>query len=335
MKNEMDHTAIDILLAAYFAGEADAADCAKVEAWCAASEENRNYFRNSENAWNALGAAGSDVQFDTDAAWKNLKQKIKTQKNQNPETKSKYTWAAAAGVILIIAVASLFWLTRDHTDPIRTLAISTTGEVINDTLPDGTVVSLNKNSELVYPSVFADAERNVTLKGEAFFDVSHDAAHPFIIHAGMLDVKVLGTSFNVLAYPAGDSVHVSVYSGKVQCMSGNDTIVIMPGECAVYHKGEAAIVRGEEDDPNRTAYRNRIFRFEDTPLGVAVQQLNDAYGCNIILKNDALKTCTFTITKVFNNEPVGNIIEAIEAIYPDITSHTEGNTITLDGSGCN
>jgi ferric-dicitrate binding protein FerR (iron transport regulator) len=335
MKNEMDDPAIDILLAAYFAGEADSAERAQVESWMNISEENRKYFERSKKAWDASGELANTQKFDTDAAWKKLNRKMHgdAQEDSSP-AKRRYTWAAAAGVALIIAVAALWWLNGTSSSGTENLVVASNAAVLNDTLPDGSRVSLNKNSQLSYPAAFTGEQREVTLNGEAFFEVSHDAQHPFLIHTGMMEVKVLGTSFNVRAYPQGDSVHVSVKTGKVQCVADGDTVIITAGEYAVYTKNSGSLTKGKEDDPNRAAYRDRIFRFNNTPLGVAVQQLNAAYGCNIVLKNESLKTRTFTVTKVFNNEPVGNIIEAIQVIYPDITSHTDANTITLDCNGC-
>ena len=330
MKNEMDHTAIDILLASYFSGEADETERAQVELWKTASEENNAYFGRSKKAWDASAHLLSDARFDTDAAWKKLSQKIHG--DETSAGKRNYSWAIAAGVLLILGVTTLLWLMKGPGMEAQHLVLTSSAEVVHDTLSDGSVISLNRNSQLEYPSQFDGDKREVSLRGEAFFNVAHDAKHPFIIHTNMMEVKVLGTSFNVCAY-TDDSVRVSVETGKVQCVSDGDTVVIVPGQYAVYDKGSGRIRVGKEDDPNRSAYRNRIFHFNDTPLSSVVQQLNAAYGCNIILKNEQLKTCRFSSTKVFNNEPVGNIIEAIEVTF-GISSQSNGTTIVLDGTGC-
>ncbi len=330
MKNEMDHTAIDILRASYFSGEADATERAQVELWRTASEENSVYFERSKKAWDASAGLSGDPRFDTDAAWRNLSKKI--HKGTTSSGQRNYSWSIAAGVLLILGVTTLWWLMKDPGIEAQNLVLASSAEVIHDTLPDGSVISLNRNSQLDYPSQFSGDKREVSLTGEAFFNVAPDAKHPFIIHTKMMEVKVLGTSFNVRAYN-DDSVHVSVETGKVQCVSDGDTVVIVPGQYAVYDKGSGRIRVGKEDDPNRSAYRNRIFHFNDTPLSSVVQQLNAAYGCNIILKNEQLKTCRFSSTKVFNNEPVGNIIEAIEVTF-GISSQSNGTTIVLDGTGC-
>ncbi len=332
MRNEFDHTAIDILLASYFAGEADAVERAQVESWAAQSDENRKYFEHSKKAWDTSAALLSDTRFDTNAAWNKLHSKI--QQTSVQPAKRNYTWAAAASVLLIIGVAIVFVLMKESTTDIQNLVVASQTEVVIDTLPDGSTISLNRNSQIDYPSAFTGDIREVSLKGEAFFNVSHDAEHPFIVHTDRMEVKVLGTSFNVRAYD-NDSVHVSVETGKVQCVAHGDTVIITPGQYAVYDNGGGKMRVGIEDDPNRSAYRNRIFRFNDTPLAAMVQQLNTAYGCNIILQNEELKTCRFSSTKVFNNEPVGNIIEAIKVTFPGITSQDNGSVIILDGTGCN
>lgn len=334
MKNEQDNSTIDILLASYFAGEADPAEKAEVENWIAASETNRDYFEQSQKTWNASGDLLNDHSFNTDAAWNKLKARMDENHSAAKPAKRNYTWAAAAAVVLIISIASLFWITKDPGTTIQQMQFASTDKIQDDTLPDGSMISLNKNSQLNYPSSFSGDKREVALSGEAFFEVSRDAAHPFIIHAGLMDVKVLGTSFNVRAYPNSDSVHVSVKTGRVQCSANGDTVFLTPGEYAVYHKDKGKLRKGTEEDPNRTAYRDRIFKFNYTPLAIAVQQLNEAYGCNIILKNDQLKTCPFSTTKVFKNEPVENIITAIEATFPGITSKHEGNAIVLYGTAC-
>ena len=94
--------------------------------------------------------------------------------------------------------------------------------VISDTLSDGSVVALNKNSTLSYPKSFDTKLRQVTLKGEAFFEVKRNFEQAFIISAGESFVKVLGTSFNVKAYADSANVEVTVVSGLVQLYTLND-----------------------------------------------------------------------------------------------------------------
>jgi hypothetical protein len=123
-------------------------------------------------------------------------------------------------------------------------------KVLNYTLPDGTKVSLNRGSKISYPSTFEGQTREITLQGEAFFDVAHDAQHPFIIHAQGADIKVLGTSFNVNAY--SKQVKVWVKTGKVQVKKSASVIQLLPGEQAEVQGDD--VVRSANVDANQAAY---------------------------------------------------------------------------------
>jgi transmembrane sensor len=127
---------------------------------------------------------------------------------------------------------------RNKVTEVYSEIISTPNQVINEyILPDGSVVALNSNSKLVFPKQFKGDTREVTIEGEAFFDVKPNAEKPFIINAGNAQVKVVGTSFNVCAYPETETVEVVVETGKVQVISKNNELTarlnevfLVPGE---------------------------------------------------------------------------------------------------------
>jgi ferric-dicitrate binding protein FerR (iron transport regulator) len=267
--------------------------------------------------------------FNTDAAWNKVRSRMHGE-SAAPRRKN-YTWAVAASMALILGIAVVFRLVQPGETAATPVIIASTDKILHDTLPDGSVASLNRNSKLEYSSAFRSATREVKLTGEAFFEVAHDAAHPFIVHTGTMDVKVLGTSFNVYAYPSSDSVRVSVETGKVKCFVGPDTVVIGPGETAVFDKGSRRLRKGTETDPNTQSYRNRILKFESTPLSVAVQRLNEVYGSNIVLKNQALNNCRITVT--FRNDSLPKIVDVI-SLALDLTVSRTDKTITMDGKGC-
>lgn len=322
MKNELEPTPIDILLAQYLAGETDLSGSGQVEAWIAESEENKAYFGNMKKAWQLSGELPQE-KFDTDAAWEKLQSRI----HVSPKRKTNYTWAIAAGVALILGIALFFaWPAQK---PVKEFQFASADAVSTDTLPDGSTISLNRNSTLVYTASFSE-ERNVTLTGEAFFEVHHDAAHPFTVHTPLMDIRVLGTSFNVRAYPNSDSVRVTVSTGRVRCSAGGDTVSITPGEYAVFHN-RGKLRKGTNEDPNTMAYRTRIFHFNKTPLSTAVADLNAGYGSHIVIRNPKLNSCPLNAD--FKNETLDNILGVIETAL-SLTSKKEGNNIILDGPGC-
>lgn len=131
---------------------------------------------------------------------------------------------AAAGIILISFCAGLFFYKSFRRQVVDNKIVATVPKVLNTpngkitklTLSDGTKVWLNMGSHLEYPEVFGKTSREVTIEGEAFFDVAKDAHAPFLVHAGHLTVHVLGTSFNVKAYPEDKDIETTLISGRVK-----------------------------------------------------------------------------------------------------------------------
>lgn len=331
MSNEQENTRIDELLAKYISAEATAAENAEVLSWINASEENKKYFEGLKEIWSHSSAA-EPMQFDTNAAWNRMKTRMNVNEPVAEKTRPAY-FRIAAGITLFLVLGSvLFLITQKEEHPkMKTLAWTPNQISNSDTLPDGSIITMNGNSQLTYPEYFNGKTREVSLKGEMFFDIKPDAEHPFIIHTGSLDVKVVGTSFNVNAYPGTDTVRVSVTTGKVKCYIGNDTVTLLPGDMAVYNKTTHELKKGREDDPNTGAYRNRIFKFNNTRLADAVGLLNNAYGSNIILKSSVIKECRLNAN--FNNESLDNILAIIKDALGITVQHT-GATIVLDGKGC-
>jgi len=114
-------------------------------------------------------------------------------------------------------------------------------------LPDGTQVWLNADSKLTFKENFGDKTREVSLNGEAFFDVFHDAEHPFIIHTGKADVKVLGTTFNIRNYTSEKTMEATLVKGKIEV-----TLTDRPDEKIVIHPQEKIIISKENNSPANT-----------------------------------------------------------------------------------
>ena len=154
-------------------------------------------------------------------------------------------------------------------------------------LPDGSMVKLNANSSIEYPEKFVSGTRHVKLSGEAFFEVTKDSLHPFRIETTHAAVEVLGTSFNVSAYPEADRVEVNVETGKVRFSSNG----IVPGEHrpAVLYAGkrgllrisDGEIVKSEILTPNYASWFTKIISFQRTPLSEVCKVIGNTYQVNI------------------------------------------------------
>lgn len=161
------------------------------------------------------------------------------------------------------------------------------GKDMKLTLADGTQVWLNANSRFTYPTAFAGKERKVTLQGEAYFKVAHDAQHPFIVKAGDMQTRVLGTEFNVDASDAAHP-HVTLVQGSVSVSSavGNMDKVIVPGEDAALNaQGEITVSHVDTNDVG--CWKDGIQLFDDVTLRNILMQMGSWYNVNVVCHNDA------------------------------------------------
>jgi len=151
-----------------------------------------------------------------------------------PKVKRMYFYYAAASIIVLLAAGILFF------QPVKEHTAAAVAQHRILTLPDGSKVWLNAESSIEYAKIFTGKTRQIHLSGEGYFDIMHDSLHPFIINAGNVKITVLGTAFNVNAYP-GKPVAVTVTRGKVKVEDNTQHIVfITPNQQAVSVSGQLA-----------------------------------------------------------------------------------------------
>ena len=181
---------------------------------------------------------------------------------------------------------------REDTYNVLTVPVGGEFRVI---LSDGTMVFLNSGSELRYPEVFRDGQREVFLKGEAWFEVAKDSVRLFRVHAGEMDVRVLGTSFNVKAYERMESIATTLVTGSVEITCDNESFRIVPGEQFEYRKGlKLASVR-EVDTELYTSWKDGYYKFRQASLEEIMTTLSVWYGLEVFYQNevDFLGFCIF------------------------------------------
>ncbi len=157
------------------------------------------------------------------------------------------------------------------------------------TLSDGTHVFLNAGSRLIYPDFFADKSREVFLAGEAFFDVKQDEKQPFVVQTTDIRVRVLGTQFNISAYPSENIIETVLTSGKIRLEQNNsgifsETTELSPGQLAAFNKTEHTTRLEEVDYEYYTLWKEGLLKFESTDLSRIVKRLERYY--NIRFKYD-------------------------------------------------
>lgn len=164
------------------------------------------------------------------------------------------------------------------------------------TLPDGSKVTLNAGTTIAYPNAFVSKNREVEIKGEAFFEVAHDAGHPFIVKANQVSVEVLGTQFNVKAYEEDDRIEVSLSEGKVKVQSADreKRIFLSPGEQACYDKRSHSLTTRAVDIAHYTSWRNGIYYFRALPLKEIAKQLERIFNVDICITSSDIEDIVLT-----------------------------------------
>lgn len=224
--------------------------------------------------------------FSAKNSWKILERRISP-------TSGKIKLLRIAGSVaasILICLAS--WYTYDYIQSGTIQTISTLAEIRDITLPDQSVVTLNRYSTLSFPSRFRGAKREVRLTGEAYFDVEKDTKHPFIVKAESVNVQVLGTQFNVEAYPEDPEIKTTLIEGSVAVSipEENRRIVLSPNESAIYNRLQKSLQH--EINPkssNDIVWRNGHFLFDYLPLQEITRQLSHAFNIKIEITDPELR----------------------------------------------
>jgi len=318
------------LLVKYLANETNSEETFEVEKWVQASDENKKQFEQFLLIWEQSLQLTAPAAMDVDDAWQRMQQRIKQSEKAPaiaPVKSFNKSWLSVAAVILVVVCAG--WLgfilfTKNNTEQIVAVSVSSFDKVVTDTLPDGSVITVNKNSSLSYPSKFNGDTREVALNGEAFFKVTPNKEKPFIIHVNDVTVRVVGTSFNIKSEKG--KTEVIVETGIVQVTKNKHTIRLLPKEKVLTQWRDSTITKDTVQDELYNYYRSKEFICNNTPLQSLVQTLNEAYNSNIIIENDALKD--LPITTVFKGESLDNILKVISETFK-IKIEYSGNEIIL------
>lgn len=206
---------------------------------------------------------------------------------------------AAASILLLLSVS--IYLSHERNKVTLKIVFTKPGETKILLLSDGTKVWLSPEGQLIYPDTFRQAERDVTLYGEAFFQVAHDVTRPFIVNTGSLKTRVLGTSFDMNAYPNRKYAMVIVATGEVSVSSipsdkrvADSSLRLSPNEEVVYTVNNNSLKKGSFPDAAKILYerRNGHLEYNGASIGTVVEDLSVQYGVKINLA-DQLNDYTY------------------------------------------
>lgn len=251
---------------------------------------------------------------------------------RQPSAIRAHWWMAAAAVVLMTVVAWV-WMIRQRVNADR--VIVTGPEFV--TFSDGSKVVLNEGSTLHYSKASYGRDfREITLEGEAYFDIQHDPSAPFLVHAGNVTTTVLGTAFNVNAFPNNKNIVVTVTRGKVEVSDDHDTFdQITPDQCITVNALTGEFVKTDVDARMALAWMNKYLILDRVTVEEAARLIEAKYHVKVTVTNDVLKKCTIS-AKFLKSEQLKQVLDVVSLPLGASYSIKDGNvSINGDGSNCN
>ena len=187
-------------------------------------------------------------------------------------------------------------------------------------LPDGSNVWLNHSSTLKYPAMFQGDSRRVELTGEGYFEVAHNPKIPFIVKAGEIEIKALGTTFNIMAYPDEERIETSLINGMVELQRENPDgkviplLKMKPTDLAIFQKNNNEISTRTIEDDRYFSWKDGKLVFNKEPIGEVVKKLSRWYNVDIQIKDPELLEFTYTAT--FVHETLPQVMELLALVSP-------------------
>jgi transmembrane sensor len=319
MRTSSDKAGLLALLEKYRAGACTPAEILEVEKWLESFEE----LPDNE----VITASANEVVA-------NVMHSLFPMKN-----KRRYLYAAAA--VLLVAVSSLLFIFRFYMKTPAAVTYTTIntgkGERKKVTLPDGSLVTLNAGSSVSIPSDFSLHNRDLILAGQGTFDVKKDTKLPFIVHTGNIRTVVLGTTFDIRAYPGEATLQVAVLSGKVQVdqQQQQQMDILAAGiekdQLLTYEPGTGKHTLKPCDAAEIAGWQqNRLF-FEQATIAEIAQVLERQYNIHIMLTGTAKQQCRYTLQ--LKNEPLDKALLLLEQLS-GITYQVTNNEIKINIASC-
>jgi ferric-dicitrate binding protein FerR (iron transport regulator) len=251
-------------------------------------------FQKTIDKWKEIKDMSSDKNIDVEKAWQNVSSKIRQYEKGSEEARIitfRHTLlriAAVALVLVSVGTGAFYLVNRSAFSKQVAFATGNDQKNLLIELSDGSKIYLNRNSELSYRKDFGKNSRNVTLSGEAFFDIAADASKPFIIDAGGAMVRVIGTSFNVITSNAESAVEVFVKTGKVVVTGSGNTrsIELDPGYVGKIDEEKADIALN--DDPNYLSWNTGLLVYNGQTLDVVFKDLKRVYNMDIVTEDKSI-----------------------------------------------
>ena len=295
--------------------------------WVEANPQHRQLVKDAKGLVSLLQAGSGQ----TEIAEERARLQAFIHKNDTPVHRLRnYRWIGyTAASLLFVSMGFLFLkrqlpLAENATQTEFVSQLVPTGKYMNVLLSDSTKVKLGPTSTLRYPKHFHGDKRIVSLNGEGYFEVTHDSHKPFVIQTGELEIKVLGTSFNVHAFENDELSKIALFTGKVEVSKGAQRLQLNPGQAIIYNKNKATFVVESFDSAKEKENMAGVLHFEKATFSEIAKQLNRKYGIIVHDRPDIELMYSGTI----GHEPLEMVLEKL-SMTTAYRFNIESNTLIV------
>jgi transmembrane sensor len=324
------------LIFKHLAAETNQAEKKQLFDWIEESDENKKIFNNYQAVWDMSGETIHPEidKIDVESEWKFFKDNSgiedrvldrSPQINRNPTLRI----VASAAAVFILVFAAV-WFLRPQKE-----ILYADSKVIESKLPDGTEISINKDSKVTYTKNYNQEDRKIELEGDAYFKVMKDKGKPFIINAESFYVEVLGTEFYVNSNFKERKVVVTKGTVAVyQLEDKSDQVILNAGDEIVFDTKENVLRKIQNFDENYLSWKTKVFNFNNQSLDDVFKALADVYDIQYEFKNENLKKCRLSVR--FDDISTEDIVKVLNATFDNISFSKDSTSpkIYIDGTSC-
>jgi len=353
-KAESNNVEINLLIVSYFTGSITEDDLARLKQWLSASDENRRHFNKLRDSWILSGVNQSVSSIQIEESWNKFKINLSgipfiRQKDEEPRILRYLKLAASWLLIFGLGSALTWWLLVRPKEKIPAIA-SRSIEVYTPLgarsmirLADSTQIWLNAGTKITYGEDYGQKTRSMRLIGEAYFKVAKDSLHPFIVKTEGIEIRALGTRFNVKAYPEEKTISATLEEGKIDIRTLNmtekdDRLLLNPKEKLIYHKETRETDKYTESPEEKILPVGKTIKIKDVnilsnvrtelytswkdsrwiiyrePLSTLAPMLERRFNIKIFFGDEQLKNLKFS--GIIENETVDQIVSALKLTAP-------------------
>ncbi len=317
--------------------EASASENEIFHKWLSHSPQNKKIFLQLEEVWNGSDRIKDYGQINQKHAWNTICVKIK-QHSKLRLLRPAIKVAAAIAIAYLLGGLTLYFIQskpdQNMTSHKEVSVKVPLGSKTGIRLSDGTEVWLNSGSEIRYPAIFDHSRREIYLKGEAYFEVEKNKGIPFFVYTDEIEIKVLGTRFNVKSYPDDDLTEATLVEGSIMISKkgSEEALQLKPNEKASLEKDAAGqpdgsfVITKNIDPELYTSWKNEKLIFKREKFGALAVKLERWYNVQISVENKGLSEEKFT--GAFENESLEQVLEAMKISVP-FSYEINKNKITI------